>query len=168
MSRDGRWHQRVAEYASPIAVPVARGRPCAIEGGVEEGRAAGPCRAPRPGPPALGPRRGRIGYGPRRWAEFRGGARHCAAGKDGLEAAIYEKARSGADEVLTAATKQRIIAMVCSRPPDGAARWTTGLIAEEAIKRKLVPTVGRETIRILLKPPRPQAVAGKKGGATVS
>ena len=40
--------------------------------------------------------------------------------------------------------------MVCSRPPDGAARWTTGLIAEEAIRRKLVPTVGRETIRILL------------------
>ena len=69
---------------------------------------------------------------------------------DGLEAAIYEKTRPGADEVLTAATKQRIIAMVCSRPPDGAARWTTGLIAEEAIRRKLVPTVGRETIRILL------------------
>lgn len=69
---------------------------------------------------------------------------------DGLDAAIYEKARPGADEVLDAATKQRIIAMVCSRPPDGAARWTTRLIAEAAIQRKLVPTVGRETIRVLL------------------
>ena len=67
----------------------------------------------------------------------------------GFESAIYEKARPGADEVLTV-TKQRIIAMVCSRPPDGAARWTTGVIAEEAIRRKLVPTVGRETIRLLL------------------
>ena len=70
--------------------------------------------------------------------------------RGGLEAAIYEKARPGAEQVLTPATKQRIIAMVCSRPPGGAARWTTGLIAEEAIKRKLVPKVGRETIRILL------------------
>lgn len=68
----------------------------------------------------------------------------------GLEAAIYEKARPGADEVLRPADKQRIIAMVCSQPPSGAARWTTALIAEEAIKRQLVPTVGRETIRVLL------------------
>jgi hypothetical protein len=29
-------------------------------------------------------------------------------------------------------------------------RWTVRLIAEEAVKRKLVPKVGRETIRILL------------------
>ena len=68
----------------------------------------------------------------------------------GLEAAIYEKARPGADEILDAAEKQRIIAMVCSRPPDGAARWTLRLIVDEARKRKLVPTVGRETIRVLL------------------
>jgi len=68
----------------------------------------------------------------------------------GLAAALYEKARPGAAEVLDAATKQRIIAMVCSPPPKGAARWTTALIAEEAIRHKLVPKVGRETIRVLL------------------
>ena len=45
--------------------------------------------------------------------------------------------------------KQRIIAMVCD-PPEGRARWTVRLIAEEAVKRKLIPPVGRETIRILL------------------
>jgi hypothetical protein len=32
----------------------------------------------------------------------------------------------------------------------GQARWTVRLIAEEAVKRKLVPRVGRETIRVLL------------------
>ena len=32
----------------------------------------------------------------------------------------------------------------------GRARWTVRLVAEEAVKRKLVPGVGRETIRILL------------------
>src|ERR1039457_7122191 len=32
----------------------------------------------------------------------------------------------------------------------GGARWTVRLLAEEAVKRKLVPRVGRETVRILL------------------
>ena len=64
--------------------------------------------------------------------------------------ALYEKQRPGAAEVLDANQKQRIIAMVCSDPPAGRARWTVRLVAEEAVKRKLVPQVGRETIRILL------------------
>jgi hypothetical protein len=40
--------------------------------------------------------------------------------------------------------------MACSDAPDGRPRWTVRLIAEQALKRKLVPKVGRETIRILL------------------
>ena len=68
----------------------------------------------------------------------------------GLDGALYEKQRPGAAEVLDASQKQRIIAMVCSDPPQGQARWTVRLVAEEAVKRKLVPRVGRETIRILL------------------
>ena len=68
----------------------------------------------------------------------------------GLNRALHDKQRPGALPVLQAAERQRIIAMVCSDPPQGQARWTVRLIAEEAVKRKLVPRVGRETIRILL------------------
>jgi len=68
----------------------------------------------------------------------------------GLDGALYEKQRPGAAEVLDTNQKQRIIAMVCSDPPEGRARWTVRLVAEEAVKRKLVPRIGRETIRILL------------------
>jgi transposase len=68
----------------------------------------------------------------------------------GLNGALYEKHRPGAAEVLDTNQKQRIIAMVCSDPPEGRARWTVRLVAEEAVKRKLVPQIGRETIRILL------------------
>jgi putative transposase len=68
----------------------------------------------------------------------------------GLERALYEKPRPGAEEVLSDSDKQRIIAMVCGSPPEGRARWTVRLVAEEAVKRKLIPRVGRETIRILL------------------
>ena len=68
----------------------------------------------------------------------------------GLERALYEKERPGAVALLEDSQKQRIIAMVCSDPPQGFARWTVRLVAEEAVKRRLVPRVGRETIRILL------------------
>lgn len=68
----------------------------------------------------------------------------------GLDGALYEKQRPGATEVLDTNQKQRIIAMVCSDPPEGWARWTVRLVAEEAVKRRLAPRVGRETIRILL------------------
>jgi putative transposase len=68
----------------------------------------------------------------------------------GLERALYEKQRPGASEVLDDSQKQRIIAMVCSNPPEGRARWTVRLVVEEAVKRRLVPRVGRETIRVLL------------------
>jgi len=68
----------------------------------------------------------------------------------GLERALYEKQRPGAEALLEDSEKQRIIAMVCSNPPKGFARWTVRLVAEEAVKRRLVPRVGRETIRVLL------------------
>ena len=69
----------------------------------------------------------------------------------GLDRALYDRERPGAAPLLDPAQRKRIIAMVCSDPPEGLARWTVRLIAEEAVKRKLVPGVGRETIRILLK-----------------
>jgi putative transposase len=83
----------------------------------------------------------------------------------GLERALYERQRPGAAEVLDDSQKQRLIAMVCSSPPEGRARWTVRLVAEEAVKRKLVPRVGRETVRILLlshdlKPWREKNVGG--------
>jgi len=68
----------------------------------------------------------------------------------GLDGALYDKDRPGAAPLLDVGERQRIIAMVCGEPPVGFARWTVRLVAEEAVKRKLVPKVGRETIRILL------------------
>jgi transposase len=85
----------------------------------------------------------------------------------GLERALYDKQRPGAQHLLDTKQRQRIIAMVCSDPPGGRGRWTVRLIAEEAVKRKLVPKVGRETIRVLLlshdfKPWREKNVVGAR------
>lgn len=70
--------------------------------------------------------------------------------EEGLESALYERPRPGQRRRLDASQSQRIIAMVCGPPPSGQARWSVRLIAQEAVKRKLVPRVGRESIRILL------------------
>jgi hypothetical protein len=55
--------------------------------------------------------------------------------------------------LLEPAQRQRIVALVCSDPPEGGARWRVRLIAQEAVKRKLVPKVGGETLRGLLESP---------------
>jgi len=70
--------------------------------------------------------------------------------RGGLDSALFERQGRGAESLLEESQKQRIIAMVCSQPPGGYARWTVRLVAEEAVKRKLVPQVGRETVRMLL------------------
>ena len=68
----------------------------------------------------------------------------------GLERAIYDAPRPGQKPLLDVEQGQRIIAMVCGPQPEGRARWTVPLIAQEAVKRKLVGHVAPETVRILL------------------
>ena len=70
--------------------------------------------------------------------------------EEGLKSALNEKPRPGKQRVLDTGQSQRIIAMVCGSAPEGRARWTVRLIAEEAVKRKLTSQVGRETVRVLL------------------
>jgi transposase len=70
--------------------------------------------------------------------------------EEGLDSALYERLRPGTKRVLDTGQSQRIVAMVCGPPPEGRARWSVRLIAEEAAKRKLAPPVSRETVRMLL------------------
>ena len=77
--------------------------------------------------------------------------------------------RAGPRPLLGNSQEQRVVAMVGGKPPEGRSRWTVRLIAEEAVKRKLVPRAGRETIRILLlshdlKPWREKNVGGGRPG----
>jgi putative transposase len=70
--------------------------------------------------------------------------------EEGLERALDEKPRPGHQPALSPGQAQRIVAMVCGPPPEGRARWSVRLIAQEAMRRHLVAAVGRETIRVLL------------------
>jgi transposase len=68
----------------------------------------------------------------------------------GITNALYDKPRPGNPRALNETQASQIIAMVCSDAPAGYSRWTIELIVEESIKRKIVKTIGRESIRILL------------------
>lgn len=69
----------------------------------------------------------------------------------GLNRALYELPRPGGKGKLTEEQETHIVALICSDPPDGYDRWSVRLIVDEVIKRKSVNSIGRETIRMLLK-----------------
>ncbi len=65
----------------------------------------------------------------------------------GIGKALSDEARPKPSKMLDAKQESALVAMVCSQPPDGCARWTIRLAAEEARRRGIVATVARETIR---------------------
>lgn len=69
----------------------------------------------------------------------------------GLARALYDAPRKGKKRILNEKQSNKIIAFLCSDPPEGFSRWTMALVAEETIKRRIVPAIGRETIRLLMK-----------------
>jgi len=69
----------------------------------------------------------------------------------GVEYALQELPRPGNPPLLNKRQETRIIALACSKPPDGIASWSTALLAEVAMKKKIVDQISRETIRIVLK-----------------
>lgn len=71
--------------------------------------------------------------------------------EEGLQAAVFGYTAPGAARLLSAAQESKIVALACSDAPDGRATWTVQLLAEYAMKRGLVPSIGRETVRLVLK-----------------
>lgn len=71
--------------------------------------------------------------------------------ESGLDSALFDEERSGRPIDFDDRERSRIVAMVCSDPPQGFYRWTLDLIVQETQKRDLVSgSIGRETIRLIL------------------
>jgi len=68
----------------------------------------------------------------------------------GLDFALYEMERAKAPAILDAKQETKIVAMICSKAPEGFARWSLRLIVREAIGRGICETISEETIRRLL------------------
>lgn len=53
--------------------------------------------------------------------------------------------------IVTGEKEARIIALACSEPPDGYARWSVRLLRDKVVELQIVDAIGRETIRTTLK-----------------
>ncbi len=70
---------------------------------------------------------------------------------EGVQEAIKDDPRSGQPIKCTEKDKTEIIAMACSKAPEGRARWTLSLLEKTLKEQKIVVAINRETIRLLLK-----------------
>jgi transposase len=67
--------------------------------------------------------------------------------EEGLDAALREEPRPGADRKLDAKEEALLIATACSAPPEGRARWTLELLAGEMVRLTPHQSLSSETIR---------------------
>jgi len=67
--------------------------------------------------------------------------------EEGLEQALSEAPRPGAPRKLGASDESMLIAVACSKPPAGRAKWTMQLLADEIVRLTVHKSVSAETIR---------------------
>jgi transposase len=64
-----------------------------------------------------------------------------------LEEALSEEPRPGADRKLSGKEEALLVATACSNPPEGRARWTLELLADELVRLTEHDSLSRETVR---------------------
>ena len=69
----------------------------------------------------------------------------------GLEAALFDRARSGRPVEIDGTQRAKITALACSTPPDGRARWTLRLLAERAVELGYCEHVSHNAVKEVLK-----------------
>jgi transposase len=71
--------------------------------------------------------------------------------EEGVEAALRERPRPGARPKLGPKAQAYVVALACTKPPEGRHRWTLRLLADRVVELELVPDITPEAIRLLLK-----------------
>jgi len=73
--------------------------------------------------------------------------------EEGLEAALIRKhsPKSARRRIFDGAAEARLIALACSKPPTGRARWTLQLLEEAVVELKIVERASDNTIGRTLK-----------------
>jgi len=73
--------------------------------------------------------------------------------EEGLESALNRKRRAlpSRERILDGEKEARLIALSCSAPPEGRARWTLRLLAQKMVELEIVDRISHETVRQGLK-----------------
>jgi transposase len=67
--------------------------------------------------------------------------------EEGLEQALSEEPRPGAERKLSTTEEAMLVATACTKAPAGRARWTLSLLADEMVRLTNHPSISSETIR---------------------
>jgi putative transposase len=70
---------------------------------------------------------------------------------DSLDAALYDRPRSGKPRKIDGAQRAKITALACSKAPDGHARWTLRLLADKAVELGFCQSISHATVKEVLK-----------------
>jgi transposase len=72
--------------------------------------------------------------------------------EDGFESALVRKPRSRhRAPKLDGEKEARLVALACSSPPEGRARWTLQLLADKLVELQVVDSISDETVRLRLR-----------------
>jgi putative transposase len=71
--------------------------------------------------------------------------------EEGLEASLRERPRPGARPKLGPKEQAFVVALACTKPPEGRERWMMQLLADRVVELQIVPDITDEAIRRLLK-----------------
>ena len=71
--------------------------------------------------------------------------------EDGLLAALEDKAAPPVEPKLNEQQQAHLVAIACSQPPAGQARWTLELLVAQLVKEGVVEGISPETVRLALK-----------------
>lgn len=64
---------------------------------------------------------------------------------------LQDEPRSGRPLTLDSQVEAKVSMLACSTPPDGCARWTLHLLADQLVKLDVVESISHESVRSLLK-----------------
>jgi transposase len=85
--------------------------------------------------------------------------------EEGLDHALKERPRPGQRPKLDGPQQAHLIAVACSDPPEGRARWTLRLLAGQVVELGLAESITPETVRQILKK-QTSSPGGKSNGVS--
>lgn len=75
----------------------------------------------------------------------------CVRGQGGLEAVLDDKVQQHRRSALSGLQTAHLVAITCSRAPEGHDHWTVRLLAQKAVELGFVESISPNTIHELLK-----------------
>jgi hypothetical protein len=85
--------------------------------------------------------------------------------EQGLEAALGRKKQEkpSREPTFDGASEARLIALSCSKPPEGYSRWTLRLLSDKVVELEIVEKGSYETVRQTLKKTNSSHISGRNG-----